>query len=464
MQIGYYKKSGAENLISLLQGVDVGAQRYVQGQRYNQEQAQQQQQYDRSYSLRLSEDARQNQAQKNQNDLMPDRIRSGKAEADYAEQRARAATNENNDQADFDAQQRRAQDYEAQIEIDSHRQEQAQEYKRVTGKDVPPEYWEKDAQGHKPGEMGWHWTQYDPRSPIPIKEQISYNRQAAEISTLPPGATREQRIKELNDKTKQRIVADSKQRVLDEASQYAMPEQQTGEPNPMQWVPPQTLKSLQESAKDPTVDADEMRKRWDAAVKSHNEETAFAESRMMALQGLDAFAQKHAQMQQDYGDQVGAISSEDFERFRIARHAIETSKLHGAPLDDAVRNAKELLKPGPKPPKAPQNDKTGFNAGDAFKFATAEAYDPRTPLGKAVAENPEKADILIQMRARAVMQQVHAISGGEMPGSPGGAPLSRPISQGAKVDPDQAARAGWTEEEFMEYERSGAMPKGKPVK
>lgn len=444
MQIGYYKKSGAENLISLLQGIDVGAQRYAQGKRYSDEQAQQQQQYDRRYGLALSEDARQNQAQKNQNDaaareaaVFPDRQRSYKAEADYNEQRARAATSQNDEQAAFDARARQAQDFADQVEIDSHRQEQAQEYKRVTGKELPDEYFQTDWQGHKPGEMGWHWTQYDIRSPIPIKDQIDFNRQAAEIATLPPGTPRDVRAKALQQQAKQKVVNDAKQKVIEEASQYVAPDQpQAGaEPNPLQFLPAQAFKKLQDAAKDPTVDADEMRKRWDTIVKSRNEETAFAESRAIKLGELDMFAQKQAQMQQDYGDQAGRISSDDFERFRIARHSIETSKLHGAELDKAVSDAKELLKPGPKPEKQkPVNDKTGLNAGEAYKLATGEAYSQGTPLFDAIKKNPEKRELLIQMRTKEILNSVHAVAGGEMPGAPGGAPLGQSDRQQREAD------------------------------
>lgn len=439
MQIGY-KKSGAENAISLLQGIDQGAQNYAQGKRYKDRRADEQQQADRSYSLRLAEDARANEANKRANDAAAraeddqqfekstrgDRARSFKADADYNESRAkeaplreglmqedlRAKKSVNDQQQEWAAQQQQQDDeFEAQVESDSHKQEQAQEFKRVTGKDVPPEYWESDNQSRKPG----HWTNYDPKSPIPIKVQIDFNKRASELSTLPADATRAEKVAALRRDTQKAIVDDAKSSILDEANQRAIPKQQPGgkpeEQDPNLYVPPDKIKQLEQLAKDPTVNADEMRKAWEAVKNSHAEELAAAEARQLAVEGMDMHAQRMSQQQADYGDMMGETDPEAFEAFRKMRHKIAESKLSGTNLRNAVNDAKELLTPGPKPKKDPQNDKTGMNAGEAIKNATSALSG--TP--EYLKAKPEERRAMIQEEAAQQLRMAQSLAGGDMP-------------------------------------------------
>jgi hypothetical protein len=452
MQIGYYKKSGAENAISLLQGIDVGAQRYAQGKRYNDEQAQQQQQYDRQYGLRLGEDARQNQAQKNQNDEYARRAQEFPVEQQYradANQRAndasQRAANEapiqhalnqeelrgrrsTNDLRDMQAEwESRQQAFEAQVEADSHKQEQAQEYKNATGEDVPNDFWGDSSSGPSAG-PGGHWSNYDPRSNVPIKTQIKFNKAASELSTLPPGSTRAQRAKALIEDTHNEVISSVKQSILDQMGKHVLPKQQPGgaqqEADPSLYIPEETYNNMQKLAKDPKTDPDELSKQWKTLKDSHQNEMAWTESRTLAVQNMDAHAQKLAQQQADYGDLVGRISSEQFEAFRKERYTIAEGNLHGPLLDKAVERAMKLLSPGPKPESDTQKS-TSFEAQWKQAQDSAYANDPKAwPKMTTEQRTAETYKALGQMVAakRAFGAQS---GGGEMPGSPGGAPLGQ---------------------------------------
>lgn len=402
-----YKKSAVENVLSLLQGVDVGAQRYVQGKRLNREQDQRETDSNRSYQLRLSEDARRNAEESRQAQAFP-------LEQKAREESVRSHTMANDEQQQYAAQQQQDEDYERQIEIDSHRQEQAQAYKRLTGQDVPPEYWGTDAQGHKPGEMGWHWTMYDPKSEVPIKVQVDFNRRASELSTLPPNATRAEKAAALRRDTHKAVVDDAKKSILDEASAHVLPDQPDpkAEPDPSQYVPAETFKKLQKMAEDETASPDKLRKAWDDVQKSHAQELAALEARQLAVEGLDMHAQRIAQQQQDYGDIAGKVDPEAFEAFRTMRHRIGDSKLSGAALHYAVEQAKSLLTPGPKP-RGGQNDKTGFNAGNALDKAIASIAS--TP--EYMRATPEQRDAMIQAQASKLMRMAQSLAGGDMPGA-----------------------------------------------
>lgn len=401
-----------------------------------------------------------------------------------AEQTLRSHTSANDAQAAWDARQKKEQDFEDQVNVDSARQEQAQQYKRMTGEDVPDSYWNTDAQGHAVGTPGWHWTQYDPRSPIPIKVQLGFHKAMTEAASLPPGATRDEKIAAARHDAHNAVVEDAKQSILGEVSQHVQPPpDQSGkqaEPDPSRYVPPETFKQIQDMVKDPTSNPDEVRKKWDTVQKSHAQELANNEDRAIQLEGLDLHAQRIAEQQAQYGDISGHVDPQAFVAFRTMRHLIEDKKLSGPALHLAVATAKGLLTPGPKPPK---DQGSGLTPGKALELAMTEAADPLSPLSAQVKASPDKRDAIITQRARTLLDSASALTG-KMPGAganPSGAPtpnspevqakaaeaVARATGEsGGKVDVDslakKAAAAGWTKPEFVEFGKTGKAPAGKP--
>lgn len=498
MKIGY-KKSGAENAISLLQGVAQGAENYAQGKRYRERREDDRKDADRGYGLRLKEDARQDQQNAR---AQADSDREAEAfgpRQDALKERTRTERIANDQQEEYARRQQQDQAFEDQVETDTHRQRQAQEYRRVTGKDMPDEYFQNDAQGKQPGELGWHWSQYDIRSDVPIKTQIGFNKRMSELSSLPPNATRAQQAAAARNDAHKEIVESAKQDILDEAGSHVISDEQGAEPDPSLYVPADKFKKLQDLAKDETAKPDALRKAWESIQKSHAQELAQGEARQIAVEGLDMHAQRIAQRQADYGDLEGKTDPQQFEDFRTARHRIADSKLSGAALQHAVDDAKALLTPGPKPRQ--QNDKTGYNAGDALKAAMGEASSIGSGLNRKIMANPDQEDMLIQMRARQLMQMTQSIAGGDVPRASGsgnhqntpedqaraaqaveaemGPAQSKPKVNGVmkalpkqnkqgKPDPAEAPAlkakaqaAGWTREEFIEFGQSGKQPSGK---
>jgi len=392
-----------------------------------------------------------------------------------AEQTLRAHTLANDDEQHYQDAQHAQEQFDKQVQFDQFRQQQAQEYKRITGEDVPDDFWQSDSQGHQPGEMGWHWSAYDPKSPIPIDVQMGLKRSLSEAATLPPGATRAQKVAAAVRDAKTATRQQHLDAILADAQSHAIPDEQDakGEPNPQAYIPKETIQTLQDMAKDPTTDPDQMQKRVDAVKKAHAQEVAGMEARTEALGRIDNFFGRMSEMDMAYGD-TGATKKHDpmdWELARALRHEIESSKLSGKALQSAEERVYATLK-GERPVKS-DNDKTGLNAGKALELAMQEAADPTSALSKKIKAAPEdQREMILEARARGLLNSARNLAGQDTPSrggpNPNGSYPNTPADQARAAKavngatewtPQKAQAAGWTEDDWVKYRKTGVPPK-----
>lgn len=430
-------------------------------------------------TLRENQDRRAQQAADQNAALAP-------IEQGIASETLRSHKSANNAQDEWEAQQRAAQVQEKQFALDAWKQQQAKEYKKVTGEDVPESFWGDgtDAEGHAPGTPGWHWSMYNPRSPVPIEIQQQVQKGLFEASTLPPGASRAQKVAELKTQAADAVRAQHAAALLEDIQSHAAPttQDQGAEQNPQQFAPPETIDKLQRMIADPKTNLDQVEIAWQKTKDANAQKIAATEAKIEALNRIDQHFATMAERDAAYGHLGKTIDPMDWEHARALRHQIEGSKLSGPALAAAEQQVYAVLK-GERPIKG-ENDKTGLSPGKALELAMGEAADPMSALSKKLKAAPEdQHEQIIEMRARGLLNSARNLAGQGTPGSTGPGPHGgfpntpeaqsaaeaankkarggKPSPQDADTLQQKAKAAGWTRDEFIKFGQTGEQPSGK---
>lgn len=353
--------------------------------------------------------------------------------------------------------------------FDEWRQDQARQLKDM-GLDVPDSFYEKDAQGHAPGEMGYHWSMYDVRSPVPIAIQQFAQKGLSEAAQLPPGASRAERIAATRRDAYTQARIHHGDTLLEEIGRSAQPQRDPNakgagqeEPDPSKWLPPEQMDELgqliERGKQDPSGQLLMQAERtWRDAQENHRQEVAGAEARTLAVQDIDGYFQRMAEMEAQFPGMV-TIDPMSWEKARQLRHGIAESTLHGdglaaakAKVIDTLRSKRESKQPS------------------AMTYSqAAEAVDRSDQLGK---RDPKERERLITEEMQRARRITEGVGGGApfrgetppAPGSPaaGGTPPPEPEKvqkagekavQKAQAAQPQSALAGMDQSDIAEAKR-----------